>query len=76
MRKTNRAIVVEESWRTGGFGAELASVIQEEAFDHLDGPVGRVGGVEVPAPYNGTLENATLPDANSVVSMFAKLFGS
>ena len=75
VKKTNRAIVVEESWRTGGFGAELASAIQEEAFDDLDGPVGRVGGAEVPAPYNGALEAAAFPDANSVVDMFGKLFG-
>ena len=75
VKKTSRAIVVEEFWKTGGFGAELASAIQEEAFDHLDGPVGRVGGVEVPAPYNGKLEAATLPDAERIVSTAEKLYG-
>ena len=42
VKKTNRAVVVEEAWRTGGFSAEVASSIQEEAFDYLDGPVQRV----------------------------------
>ena len=75
VKKTGRAIVVDEFWKTGGFGAELASTIQEEAFDHLDGPVGRVGGVEVPAPYNAKLEAATLPNAQRIVSTIEKLYG-
>ena len=75
VKKTGRAIVVDEFWKTGGFGAELASTIQEEAFDHLDGPVGRVGGIEVPAPYNAKLEAATLPNAQRIVSTIEKLYG-
>ena len=75
VKKTSRAIVVEESWRTGGFAAELASAIQEEAFDFLDGPVGRVGGVEVPAPYAGKLEAAAFPDAERVTDAIKELFG-
>ncbi len=75
VKKTSRAIVVEESWRTGGFAAELASAIQEEAFDFLDGPVGRVGGVEVPAPYAGKLEAAAFPDAEWVTDAIKDLFG-
>ena len=67
VKKTNRAVVVEETWRTGGFAAEIASAIQEEAFDHLDGPVARVGGVEVPTPYAGNLEAATVPSADQVL---------
>ena len=67
--------MVEEFWRTGGLAAEVASTIQEEAFDYLDGPVGRVGGVEVPAPYNGTLEAATLPNAARVVKYIEDLYG-
>ncbi len=74
-RKTGRAVVVEEFWRTGGMGAEVASAIQEKAFDYLDGPVGRVGGVEVPAPYNGTLEAAALPTAGRVVETVENLYG-
>jgi len=75
VKKTGRAVVVEEFWRTGGFSGELASAIQERAFDHLDGPVGRVGGVEVPAPYAGGLEAAAFPDAAKVVSAVETLFG-
>ena len=75
VKRTNRVIVVEEAWRTGGFAGELASAIQEEAFDSLDGPVGRVGGVDVPVPYSGKLEAATLPDANLIVSTAERLFG-
>ena len=75
VKKTSRAIVLEESWKTGGFAAELASAIQEEAFDFLDGPVGRVGGVEVPAPYAGKLEAAAFPDAERVIDAIKGLFG-
>ena len=59
---TNRVVVVDEAWRSGGFGAEIASSIQESAFDDLDGPVGRVGAIEVTAPYNVTLEALALPN--------------
>lgn len=75
VQKTNRVVVVDEAWRSGGFGAEIASAIQESAFDDLDGPVGRVGAVEVPAPYNGTLEASALPDAARIVSMVEKIYG-
>lgn len=75
VKKTSRAIVVEEAWKTGGFAGELASSIQELAFDHLDGPVGRVGGVDVPAPYNGTLEKAVFPDAERIIQAVDNLYG-
>ncbi|MCH8063454.1 MAG: alpha-ketoacid dehydrogenase subunit beta [Chloroflexi bacterium] len=75
VRKTNRVVVVEETWRTGGFAAEVASTIQEEAFDDLDGPVARVGGVEVPAPYARNLEEATIPTADKVLRAIEDTFG-
>ncbi len=75
VRKTNRVVVVEETWRTGGFSGEVASTIQEEAFDDLDGPVARVGGVDVPAPYNGTLEAATIPTAERVLQALNDSYG-
>ena len=75
VKKTGRAIVVEEFWRTGGFSGELASRIQEEAFDYLDGPVGRVGGVEVPTPYSRKLETAVIPDAGRIIGAAQDLFG-
>ena len=75
VKKTNRAVVIEEGWRTGGFAAEIASAIQEEAFDYLDGPVARVGGVEVPAPYAGNLEAETQPNAGKVIRVIEENFG-
>ena len=75
VKKTNRAVVVEEAWRTGGFAGEISSAIQEEAFDYLDGPVVRVGGLDVPAPYSGDLEAATIPDARRVVDEISRNFG-
>jgi pyruvate dehydrogenase E1 component beta subunit len=75
VRKTNRAVVVEERWRTGGFAGEIASTIHEEAFDDLDGPVARVGGKDVPTPYAGNLEDATIPDADDVVRAIRINFG-
>ena len=75
VKKTNRAVVVEEAWRTGGFGGEIASIIQEQAFDFLDGPVARVGGIDVPTPYAGNLEAAVIPNAESVVEAVRLNFG-
>jgi len=67
VRKTNRACVVEEAWRTGGFCAEIVGAIQEHCFDDLDGPVMRVGSADVPFPYNRTLEQAAMPQPEKVV---------
>jgi pyruvate dehydrogenase E1 component beta subunit len=75
VRRTGRALVVEEAWRTGGFGAEVASVIQEEVFDYLDGPVGRVGGVEVPMPYARDLERAAIPSEETVAQAVLDALG-
>ena len=61
VRKTNRAVVAEESWRSCGMGAEIAARIYEEAFDYLDAPVSRVAALEVPVPYNRTLERECVP---------------
>ncbi|MCS6772812.1 MAG: alpha-ketoacid dehydrogenase subunit beta [Thermoflexales bacterium] len=68
VRKTNRMIVVEEGWRTGGLGAEIAASVQEVAFNYLDAPIARVAGLEVPMPYAKNLERATLPFAEDVVA--------
>lgn len=75
VKRTNRAVVVEETWRTGGFAAEVASSVQEEAFDYLDGPVARVGGDDIPAPYASALEAASIPNAQRVVEAIEKHFG-
>jgi pyruvate dehydrogenase E1 component beta subunit len=77
VRKTNRAVIVEEGWPHGGVGANVAALIQEQAFDHLDAPVQRVTGADVPMPYAKRLEQAAIPHAEHVVSAaLATLEGS
>ena len=63
VRRTSRAVVLEDDWLTYGVGAEIAATIQEGAFDYLDAPVRRVAAAEVPLPYAKPLELAALPDA-------------
>ena len=74
VKRTHRAVVVEEGWRTGGFGAEVASGIMSQAFDYLDGPVERVAGKEVSMPYNRDLEQAAIPNHREVVQAVKSLF--
>ncbi|MGH2962182.1 MAG: alpha-ketoacid dehydrogenase subunit beta [Solirubrobacterales bacterium] len=77
VRKTNRAVIVEEGWPHGGVGANLAALIQEQAFDHLDAPVQRVTGGDVPMPYSKRMEQAAIPHAEHVASAaLATLEGS
>jgi pyruvate dehydrogenase E1 component beta subunit len=66
-KKTNRAVIVEEGWRSYGVGAEVASRIYEEAFDYLDAPIQRVAQKEVPLPYNRALEQYALPQVEDVI---------
>jgi len=66
-KKTNRAVVVEEGWRSYGVGAEVAARIYEEAFDFIDAPIQRVAQKEVPLPYNRTLEQLALPQVEDVI---------
>ncbi|MCH7706655.1 MAG: alpha-ketoacid dehydrogenase subunit beta [Chloroflexi bacterium] len=67
VRRTGRVAIVEEAWRTGGFGAEIASTIQDQAFDYLDAPIVRVAGLDVPTPYSRVLEQAVIPNEDTVV---------
>ena len=66
-KKTNRAVVVEEGWRSFGVGAEVAARIYEEAFDYVDAPIKRVAQKEVPLPYNQALEQKMLPGMEDVI---------
>jgi pyruvate dehydrogenase E1 component beta subunit len=66
-KKTNRAVVVEEGWRSYGVGAEVSARIYEEAFDYIDAPIQRVAQKEVPLPYNRILEQLALPQLEDVV---------
>jgi pyruvate dehydrogenase E1 component beta subunit len=68
VRKTNRCVVVEEGWPHGGVGANLAALIQEQAFDYLDAPIQRVTGADVPMPYSKALEQAAIPHEEHVVT--------
>ena len=67
VRKTNRAVIVEEGWPHGGVGANLATLITEQAFDYLDAPVQRVTGADVHMPYSKRLEQAAIPHEEHVV---------
>jgi pyruvate dehydrogenase E1 component beta subunit len=66
-KKTNRAVLVEEGWRSYGVGAEIAARLYEEAFDYIDAPIKRVAQKEVPLPYNRALEQSALPQVEDVV---------
>jgi pyruvate dehydrogenase E1 component beta subunit len=67
VKKTNRAVVVQEQWRWFSVASEVAAIIQEQAFDHLDAPVERVSGAEVPAPYARNLELAAFPSEDDII---------
>ena len=71
--KTNRLLIVHEAWTTGGFGAEVASVISEKGFDWLDAPIKRLGAMDTPMPYNDELERATIPSIEKIVTMIREL---
>jgi pyruvate dehydrogenase E1 component beta subunit len=66
-KKTNRAVIAEEGWRSYGVGAEVASRLYEEAFDYVDAPIRRVAQKEVPLPYNRDLEQMALPQVWDIV---------
>jgi pyruvate dehydrogenase E1 component beta subunit len=67
VRKTNRAIIVEEDWKTGGVGAEVSARIYEHAFSSLDAPIVRVAGKDTPMPYAKNLEQAAIPRVEDVI---------
>jgi pyruvate dehydrogenase E1 component beta subunit len=67
VQKTNRAVYVEEGWAFAGVGAQVAALIQEEAFDSLDAPVLRVSQADTPMPYAKNLEQLAKPTADRVV---------
>jgi pyruvate dehydrogenase E1 component beta subunit len=67
VRKTHRAVIVDEAWRTGGLAAEVSAQIMESGFYDLDAPVARVCSAEVPIPYPKHLEDAAIPQVESIV---------
>ena len=68
VRRTHRAVVVDEGWRSGSISAEISARITEHAFYELDAPVGRVCSAEVPIPYSKHLELAALPSVERIVA--------
>jgi pyruvate dehydrogenase E1 component beta subunit len=75
VQKTNRVVVVDNARRRGGVMAEVTADLQQAASEWLDGPVMRVGSVDVPWPYNGGLERAVLTDADDVLAAVAEGYG-
>jgi pyruvate dehydrogenase E1 component beta subunit len=73
VKKTHRALVVEEDWTTCGMGAEIAARIGRDRFDHLDAPVERLGQVEVPVPYAKNLEALMFPDEKMVADRVRRI---
>jgi pyruvate dehydrogenase E1 component beta subunit len=73
IHKTNRAVYVEEGWSFGGIGATIVDLIQDEAFDYLDAPVGRITQADVPMPYAKQLEKMAKPSAERVIEACEKV---
>jgi 2-oxoisovalerate dehydrogenase E1 component beta subunit len=74
VRKTGKAMIVHEDNLTGGFGAEVAAIISEHAFDSLDGPVVRVAAPDIPAmPFNGPQEDFFMPNPTKIAEAMRKL---
>ena len=67
-QKTSKVLVLHEDTRTGGFGAEIAATIAEEAFEHLDAPVKRITAPDTPVPFSPPLEKAFIPQVEDVVA--------
>jgi pyruvate dehydrogenase E1 component beta subunit len=74
VRRTGKAVVVEETWEFGGFAGEIVALLNEQAFDHLDGPVLRVGGANAPMPYARNLELAAIPNEDRIIEKVKQLF--
>ena len=75
VKKTGRAIVVDEGYERYGVTAEIASVVAEGAFYYLDAPVKRMGAMDVPVPFSPVLEDRTVPTPESVAAMAEQLCG-
>ena len=76
VRKTRRAVIIDEGWRSGGLPAEISARIMEQAFYDLDAPVARVCTAEVPIPYPKHLEDAALPQVASIVETVKQVVGT
>jgi pyruvate/2-oxoglutarate/acetoin dehydrogenase E1 component len=75
VRRTRRLLVVHEAIKRGGYGAEIAALVAEEAFDDLDAPPRRLAGVETPIPYAAHLERGVIPQVEDIVRVAKELVG-
>ncbi len=75
VRRTRRLLVVHEAIRRGGFGAEIAALVAEEAFDDLDAPPRRLAGAETPIPYAAHLERGVVPQVDDIVRVAKEILG-
>ena len=73
VRKTSKVLVLHEDTRTGGFGAEIAATIAEEAFESLDAPVTRITAPDTPVPFSPPLEKAYIPQVETVAAGLRRL---
>ncbi|GAA1337396.1 alpha-ketoacid dehydrogenase subunit beta [Arthrobacter roseus] len=73
VRKTSRAVVLEDDWLSYGIGAEISATLMEGAFDYLDAPVRRVAAAEIPLPYAKPLELAALPNAHDLIRVIREI---
>jgi pyruvate dehydrogenase E1 component beta subunit len=73
LRKTHRIIIVEEGMRCASIGSEIIASVNDNYFDELDAPIVRLAALDVPTPYNGTLENLTIPQPEDVVAAVEEL---
>ncbi len=73
VRRTSKVLVLHEDTRTGGFGAEIAATIAEEAFEHLDAPVKRIAAPDSPVPFSPPLEKAFIPQVDDVAAGLREL---
>ena len=73
VRKTNRLLIVHEAWVKGGFGAEVAAMVVDKAFDYLDAPITRIGAPHAPMPYNDRLELETIPSQERITDAVREL---
>lgn len=73
VKKTHRLVVAHETWRRGGWGAEIAATVQEEAFEYLDAPIMRIGAKNVHIPFSPPLQDFVVPDYKSVINEIRKV---
>jgi len=74
IKKTGKVIIVHEACKTSGFGAEIAAMISEsESFDYLDAPIRRLGGLDIPIPYNRNLEKHAVPQTEDIINATKEL---